>query len=84
MPPLPTLRQVQLTVGLYEMTRWRPDDVNISAVLGEELQDAWEAAAPSTDRQQWLNVRMIAWLDNCAAARWELVVGEKLEMPELG
>ena len=65
--------QVQLWLGLREMTRMRPDPLTIQAESGNQILALWKNSTGYTDKQNALNVWMIDWLERCAQSGWKLI-----------
>jgi len=65
--------QVQLWIGLREMTRHHADEVIVPASSGEKILALWKNAEGFTDRHKALNTLMINWLERCAQHDWMLI-----------
>lgn len=65
--------QIQFWLGLREMARLRSDFVKVPAMAGEQILQLWKASTGYNNKQQALNVWMIAWLEKCARSNWVLI-----------
>jgi len=82
--------QVQLWLGLREMSRMRANPVTVSPRLADRILDLWAATPESeagealTPDARALNAEMIEWLRRCKAAGWRLVPPRTVSAPDSG
>jgi hypothetical protein len=75
--PRPRMRtigyiQIQLWLGLREMTRLRRGGVMVPVIAGEQILHLWKNSKGHNDKQQTLNAWMIEWLKRCMRSNWVL------------
>jgi hypothetical protein len=76
--------QVQLWLGLREIARVSPNPLIVSPLLADPILRLWLATQENENADSLpphvrdLNAAMIAWLQQCKAAGWQLVRPEEL------
>jgi hypothetical protein len=76
--------QVQIWLGLREIIRRMPEEVQIPSELGEPVLLLWRKAEPTTTRHTLLNSIMIQWLEGCSRSGWLLTREPRSLFEELG
>ena len=72
-PPELGVLQAQIWLGIREVAQRRQRPLRIAPRTGEAFREMWLLADPINEKLRRLNQVMIAWLDGCAGAGWQLI-----------
>ncbi|MBZ5520734.1 MAG: hypothetical protein LAP21_00610 [Acidobacteriia bacterium] len=64
---------VPLWLGLREIARLMPEEIQISHELGEGLLLLWRKSDSNLERHLQLNRIMVPWLERCSSSDWRLL-----------